>query len=123
MTEKTVRDYYTELIGLEHNRENIDNALDFLDKLIVFSRALKAERTSIDGMQQRIKAMAEEVMVELGTMKEETEHGKVYWRSSGSRKSVDVSALDAIAAKDARFAELYRPHRKETEGKRALIVG
>ena len=119
---KTMREHYETLIELEHNKAGEQDALEFMDTLLIFNQELKADLTSLDGVIKRVKQMAEEVMVELGVKKLELEHGKVYWRNSGNRKSVDVKALDAIAATDARFSELYLPHRKETEGKRSLIV-
>lgn len=71
---------------------------------------------------KRAKDIIQEIMVETGQLKFETEYGRAYVPRSGVSVSYDWKGLDALCQKYPEVAELIRPYRIERERPGSLTI-
>jgi hypothetical protein len=73
-------------------------------------------------LQDRAKRAIEEVIMETGQDKWETDFARCYITKPGVSVSYDKSALDALCKSDDNLARLLQPHRRETERAGTLTI-
>jgi hypothetical protein len=100
------RDAYNALTDLEKNPDNI-GALEMLDEFVVLFNRIAGDIKTFQGVQKRIRALAGDILEELGSTSEKTSHGRVVRTKAGTSRSVDWEAINEHCKNDSDFADAF----------------